>query len=135
MNSHTYSAFRDIVQSSKESNVPCWMLLPITGCFFVGSVFLFSPSSAIAGNSESTNSQWVGVLYIVGVRIYPIIVFFIARGLTRLVEYSFRAAVFSSRPSWGGLLDSSASSTHKTSEIRILSLFASLESMLSSWHC
>ena len=60
---------RDIVQTSRESNVPGWMLLPIIGCLTVGSIFLFSPSSVISGSSESTNSQWVGVLYIVGVRI------------------------------------------------------------------
>lgn len=56
---------RPIVQTSRESNVPGWLLLPIVGCFTAGIVLLFSPSSVISSSAESSTSNWVGVLYII----------------------------------------------------------------------
>lgn len=56
---------KPIVQAARESNFPAWMLLPTVGCLGTGSVFIFSPSTAISGSNEATNSQWVGVLYII----------------------------------------------------------------------
>uniref|UniRef100_A0A7S1YXR5 Uncharacterized protein n=1 Tax=Trieres chinensis TaxID=1514140 RepID=A0A7S1YXR5_TRICV len=53
-----------IVQSSKETNIPAWLTLPIIGCLAGGSVLLFSPSSALSDGADS-GVFWVGLVYMV----------------------------------------------------------------------
>lgn len=53
---------KPVVQSSRESNVPAWLTLPIVGSVTVGLTFLYGQSSVL---SVQSNIKWVGVLYMV----------------------------------------------------------------------
>jgi hypothetical protein len=55
---------KPIVQKSRETNVPAWLLLPSMGNAFAGSLFLFSPSSLLSSNSGA-GAAWIGLVYLV----------------------------------------------------------------------
>lgn len=59
---------KPIVQTSRESNVPGWMSVPTIGCITTGSVFLFSPSSALVSGSSCVMTHglgWLGFLFFI----------------------------------------------------------------------
>lgn len=56
---------KPIVQASRESNAPAWMLVPIIGCLSLGAIFLFSISTEFGGGTQA--HVWVGALYVIAV--------------------------------------------------------------------
>ena len=54
---------KPIVQKSRETNVPAWLLLPTVGNTLAGVLFLFSPSSLLSSRSGAGNS-WIGFIYL-----------------------------------------------------------------------
>jgi hypothetical protein len=55
---------KPIVQKSRETNVPAWLLLPTVGTALVGAIFVFSPSSILSAIS-GTEGSWIGIVYLV----------------------------------------------------------------------
>jgi len=53
---------KPVVQSSRESNVPAWLMLPTVGSVAIGLTFLYSKSSVLSAQSRE---NWVGVLFVV----------------------------------------------------------------------
>ena len=51
-----------VVQSSKQTNIPAWLTLPLLGCLSGGATLLFAPSSAVS-NATDSEVFWVGVAY------------------------------------------------------------------------
>jgi hypothetical protein len=60
---------RPIVQKSRESNIPLWLTLPTIGCFAIGAITLFSPSS-VSQRNAGTDQFWPGVLYLCAAVLY-----------------------------------------------------------------
>lgn len=60
---------RPIVQKSRETNVPAWLLLPTVGTGLVGAVFVFSPSSLLSSIS-GTEGAWIGIVYLVSAALF-----------------------------------------------------------------
>ena len=55
---------KPIVQKSRETNVPAWLLLPTIGNAAVGAIFVFSPSSLLSAISGAEGA-WIGIVYLV----------------------------------------------------------------------
>eukprot|EP00804_Cyclotella_cryptica_P026675 CCRYP_007926-RA/>CCRYP_007926-RA protein AED:0.04 eAED:0.04 QI:381/1/1/1/0.5/0.33/3/2170/853 len=51
-----------IVQRSKESNIPLWLSFPISGCFLIGVILLFGPSTV---TSSFQDLYMIGLTYLV----------------------------------------------------------------------
>ena len=51
-----------IVQRSKETNIPLWLMLPCIGCFSCGCVLLFSPQSLLS-NERGSSTYWIGTCF------------------------------------------------------------------------
>eukprot|EP00980_Cylindrotheca_fusiformis_P028344 scaffold22592_cov129-Cylindrotheca_fusiformis.AAC.30 len=56
---------KPIVQKSRETNVPAWLLLPTVGNALAGWLFLFSPSSLLSSRSGAgAENSWIGSVYL-----------------------------------------------------------------------
>mmetsp|Transcript_5015 Transcript_5015/g.7415 ORF Transcript_5015/g.7415 Transcript_5015/m.7415 type:complete len:794 (-) Transcript_5015:39-2420(-) len=53
-----------IVQRSKEANIPLWLTFPAIGCFALGFILRYSPSSLLS-NDQGSRIYWIGLSYIV----------------------------------------------------------------------
>jgi hypothetical protein len=54
-----------LVQKSRESNVPVWLLLPIIGCTVCGTLYSFSSTSVLSTRAYvKSYTSWIGPLFI-----------------------------------------------------------------------
>lgn len=64
---------KPIVQKSRETNVPAWLLLPTLGNALAGWLFLFSPSSLLSSRSGAgAANSWIGSVYLVAAAFFCI---------------------------------------------------------------
>ncbi|CAJ1943148.1 unnamed protein product [Cylindrotheca closterium] len=64
---------KPIVQKSRETNVPAWLLLPTLGNALAGWLFLFSPSSLLSSRSGAgAENSWIGSVYLVTAALFCI---------------------------------------------------------------
>jgi hypothetical protein len=55
---------KPLVQKSRESNVPAWLLLPIAGCASYGALYAFSTTSGLNTLAEGRfQVTWIGPLF------------------------------------------------------------------------
>ena len=55
-----------LVEKSRESSIPTWLMLPMAGCFICGSLFTYSPSSILNIRYESvTHLQWIAPIFMI----------------------------------------------------------------------
>ena len=55
-----------LVEKSRESSIPSWLMLPMAGCFICGSLFTYSPSSILNIRYESVaNLQWIAPIFMI----------------------------------------------------------------------
>jgi hypothetical protein len=60
-----------LVQKSRESNVPVWLLLPIIGCTVSGTLYSFSSTSVLSTRAYvKSYTSWIGPLFIVAGGMY-----------------------------------------------------------------
>mmetsp|Transcript_7546 Transcript_7546/g.10416 ORF Transcript_7546/g.10416 Transcript_7546/m.10416 type:complete len:736 (+) Transcript_7546:152-2359(+) len=59
-----------IVKASKGANIPLWLTLPMSGCFVIGCIFLFAPSSSLAAANEQV--RWTGIAYLIAAGTFTI---------------------------------------------------------------
>jgi hypothetical protein len=52
-----------IVQSSKETNIPLWLMFPIILFFATGTTRMFNSSSLVNSDNGSKSLNWMGVCY------------------------------------------------------------------------
>jgi hypothetical protein len=60
---------KPMVQKSRETNVPLWLLLPTVGTALVGAVLVFAGSSALSKLSTAEGS-WIGRVYLVAAALF-----------------------------------------------------------------
>ena len=53
-----------LVQKSKESNTPSWLLLPTLSCMVIGSLYAFSDASVL-NTRNATKATWIGPLFMI----------------------------------------------------------------------
>jgi hypothetical protein len=55
---------KPLVQKSRESNVPAWLLFPIAGCASYGALYAFSTTSGLNTRAQGRNeASWIGPLF------------------------------------------------------------------------
>lgn len=55
-----------LVEKSRESSIPSWLMLPTAGCFICGSLFTYSPSSILnIRYGLVTNLQWIAPIFMI----------------------------------------------------------------------
>lgn len=55
-----------LVEKSRESSIPSWLMLPMAGCLVCGILFTYSPSSILNLQYQSVrNLQWVAPIFMI----------------------------------------------------------------------
>jgi hypothetical protein len=57
---------RPLVEKSRESNVPSWLLLPTVGCCVCGALYTYSSTSILNARYQSgTHLSWIAPMFMV----------------------------------------------------------------------
>ena len=60
---------KPIIQKSRETNVPSWLLLPTVLNALAGALFEFSPSSLL-NTISGAGGEWIGIAYLVAAGLF-----------------------------------------------------------------